>query len=216
MSKNRIGFYTIDTDYCDYLRKFDSKVPYTEPKQTRPFIGILLTVNENTYYAPLSSPKPKHLKMKDQIDFIKINSGKWGAINLNNMIPVHHSLATKVDPNHLQRTYNIQVYGNLLQNQLTWCNLNKSLIISKAEKLYYSVINNKCKIAQRCCDFSCLNKSVRNTLFSCHKLNNQFYQIKYRLFLQMDLHKEYNISLLPILAEGFFSSSVPQVGHLCR
>ena len=65
MSKNRIGFYTIDTDYCDYLRKFDSKVPYTmDSKQTRPFIGILLTVNENTYYAPLSSPKPKHLKMK--------------------------------------------------------------------------------------------------------------------------------------------------------
>ena len=111
MSKNRIGFYTIDTDYCDYLRKFDSKVPYTmDSKQTRPFIGILLTVNENTYYAPLSSPKPKHLKMKNQIDFIKINSGKWGAINLNNMIPVHHSLATKVDPNHLQRTYNIQAY----------------------------------------------------------------------------------------------------------
>ena len=162
MSKNRIGFYTIDTDYCDYLRKFDSKVPYTmDSKQTRPFIGILLTVNENTYYAPLSSPKPKHLKMKNQIDFIKINSGKWGAINLNNMIPVHHSLATKVDPNHLQRTYNIQAYGNLLQNQLTWCNLNKSLIISKAEKLYYSVINNKCKIAQRCCDFSLLEQKCQ-------------------------------------------------------
>ena len=40
-----------------------------DSKQTRPFIGILLTVNENAYYAPLSSPKPKHLKMKNQIDF---------------------------------------------------------------------------------------------------------------------------------------------------
>ena len=100
MSKNRIGFYTIDTDYCDYLRKFDSKVPYTmDSKQTRLY--------------------------------------------------------------HLQRTYNIQAYGNLLQNQLTWCNLNKSLIISKAEKLYYSIINNKCKIAQRCCDFSLLEQKCQ-------------------------------------------------------
>ena len=99
MSKNRIGFYTIDTDYCDYLRKFDSKVPYTmDSKQTRPFIGILLTVNENTYYAPLSSPKPKHLKMKNQIDFIKINSGKWGAINSKGETTVAPTLTLENNP----------------------------------------------------------------------------------------------------------------------
>lgn len=55
-------------------------------KAKRPFLGIVLTINDFSYYAPLTSPKPKHIKMKDQIDFIKINDGHWGAINLNNMI----------------------------------------------------------------------------------------------------------------------------------
>lgn len=50
--------------------------------------GILFTVNGFHYYAPLTSPKPKHLQMKNQIDFLKINQGQWGAINFNNMIPV--------------------------------------------------------------------------------------------------------------------------------
>ena len=66
------------------------------------------------------------------------------------------------------------------RNQLTWCNLNKSLIISKAEKLYYSVINNKCKIAQRCCDFSLLEQKCQEySIQFPQKPNNQSYQIKY-------------------------------------
>lgn len=42
------------------------------------------------------------------------------------------------------------------------------------------------------------------------KINSLFYQIKYHPFLQMDLYKRYNKSLLPNLAEGFFSASVPR------
>lgn len=38
------------------------------------------------YFAPLSSPKPKHLKLKSKLDFLKIDNGKLGAIN--NMLPV--------------------------------------------------------------------------------------------------------------------------------
>lgn len=33
------SLFTIDTDYCDYLRKYDSKVPYNkEDKESRPFL----------------------------------------------------------------------------------------------------------------------------------------------------------------------------------
>lgn len=49
----------------------------------------------------------------------------------------------------------------------------------------------------------------KNYIDQACKINSLFYLIKYHPFLQMDLHKEYNISLLPILAEGFFSASVP-------
>ena len=40
------------------------------------------------YFVPLSSPKEKHLKMKNTLDFLKLDNGKLGAINFNNMIPV--------------------------------------------------------------------------------------------------------------------------------
>ena len=79
----------VNAEYCNYLRKFDNKVPYNYgSKELRPFIGILFKVNDNEYFAPLTSPKIKHLKMKNTLDFLKIDDGKLGAVNFNNMIPV--------------------------------------------------------------------------------------------------------------------------------
>lgn len=156
-----LSFYTVNSDYCDYLREFDKRVPYTmESKATRPFIGILLIVNNHTYYAPLSSPKPKHQKMKNQIDFIKINQGIWGAINLNNMIPISSDLANKINPNDLNRNYDNNAYKNLLNNQLSWCNSNKKFIIKKAEQLYKTVLNGNANssLLNRCCNFKLLEQ----------------------------------------------------------
>ena len=32
----------LDSNYCDYLRQFDNKVPYNfDNKELRPFIGVL-------------------------------------------------------------------------------------------------------------------------------------------------------------------------------
>ena len=45
----------IDSKYCDYLRKFDDKVPYNAgSKELRPFIGVLFMVEDIQYFAPLS------------------------------------------------------------------------------------------------------------------------------------------------------------------
>lgn len=47
----------LDSQYCNYLRQFDKKVPYNyDKKELRPFIGVLFEVNECKYFAPLSSP----------------------------------------------------------------------------------------------------------------------------------------------------------------
>lgn len=60
----------IDSEYCNYLRLFDNKVPYNyNEKELRPFIGVLFEVNDCKYFAPLSSPKPKYLKLKSKLDF---------------------------------------------------------------------------------------------------------------------------------------------------
>lgn len=162
---NRLSFYTLDTDYCDYLRKYDNRVPYTmQQKSTRPFIGVILNVNNHKYYAPLSSPKQKHLKMKNQVDFIKIKGGYWGVINLNNMIPVIDKMATKVNPNNLHRSYDNEAYKNLLNNQLSWCNGNKNLIIQKANNLYTKITTGTApeNLLARCCDFKLLEQESQN------------------------------------------------------
>ena len=55
----------VDSKYCNYLRKFDNKVVYNAGKKDlRPFIGVLFTIENCEYFAPLSSPKLKHKLLK--------------------------------------------------------------------------------------------------------------------------------------------------------
>ena len=114
------SFYTVDAKYCSFLREADPCVPYTmERKELRPFVGIVFSINAFRYYAPLTSPKPKHRSMKNQIDFMKIKEGEWGAINFNNMIPVHESCLHKVEMKILSSDSIAEIaYKNLLSNQL--------------------------------------------------------------------------------------------------
>ena len=161
----RLSFYVVDGEYCDYLRKSDPCVPYnTDKKANRPFVGILLEVDDMHYYAPLSSPKAKHLAMKNQVDFIKIEEGKYGVINLNNMIPIHINSLTAVNlvvrPADSEEEAN---YKALLSNQLTWCNAHRGEILSKAHRLYNIVTSGRAypSLAARCCDFSLDEKNLR-------------------------------------------------------
>ena len=44
----------IDSNYCDYLRQFDSKVTYNRGiKDLRPFIGVLFVIENMEYFASL-------------------------------------------------------------------------------------------------------------------------------------------------------------------
>jgi protein AbiQ len=152
-----LSFYRVHPDYCDFLRRVDPRVPYTNAsKETRPFVGILISVNGMNYYAPLASPKPKHKAMKNNVDFIKINKGVWGVINLNNMIPVHKSCLTPVELAISDKDDKSEIdYKNLLANQLSWCNANREQILHYAERLYKLISSGKAdrKLAARCCNF---------------------------------------------------------------
>ena len=54
---------------------------------SRKYIGIILHINDIDYIAPLFSFKDKHLRMKEGLDFIKVN----------NMFPVPEGLYKYVD-----------------------------------------------------------------------------------------------------------------------
>ncbi|MCL2018173.1 MAG: type III toxin-antitoxin system ToxN/AbiQ family toxin [Oscillospiraceae bacterium] len=153
----RLSFYIANSDYCDFLREKDPCVPYTmESKSNRPFVGIVLVINGINYYAPLTSPKSKHAKMKNQADFYKIQGGQLGAINFNNMIPIHEKSLKVIDINGLpENTTEDKNYKNLLINQLSWCNANKEAILVKAKVLYQMITQGRAneKLKARCCDF---------------------------------------------------------------
>ncbi|MCL2427143.1 MAG: type III toxin-antitoxin system ToxN/AbiQ family toxin [Oscillospiraceae bacterium] len=93
-----LSLYKPNIEYCEYLRTHDPRIAkVSDDKKRRPFIGVLLIVNEMHYLAPMTTPKPKHKKMKNQIDFLKINGGEYGAINFNNMMPVSEPFFDKID-----------------------------------------------------------------------------------------------------------------------
>lgn len=158
----------IDCNYCDYLREFDNRVPYNKnEKELRPFIGILFTIKDCEYFAPLSSPKPKHLKMKNTIDFFKIDKGILGAVNFNNMIPVKENNYKVINLNKKTLTLSENKYQELLRDQLNWLNENYIQVKNKSSKLYNLYINNKLSenIKARCCNFKLLEDK-------CNQYNN--------------------------------------------
>ena len=146
----------VDYRYCNYLRQFDNKVSYNAgTKEMRPFIGILFTVDKYEYFAPLSSPKIKHIHMKNNIDVIKIDNGNYGVVNFNNMIPVgsnnYELFNLKAVP---KNTYELK-WQNLLKTQLLWLNKNIKIVKGKAMKLYEMYRNDTLpeRIKLRCCNF---------------------------------------------------------------
>ena len=153
-------FYHIKEDFITYLRQFDTKVAENK-NQTRPYVGIVLEVNSVKYYAPFSSPKPKHKKMKNGKDFRKINNGLYGAINFNNMIPVSDSALIEIDIANIADVK----YRRLLQNQYNSIKADEKGILKTAENLRKLIFDAETNlsahdkvITQRCCDLVLLEE----------------------------------------------------------
>lgn len=155
-----LKFYTLDNKYNNYLKSFDRNVMSNYNTNTeRPYVGLLFKIKNFNYYAPMTSPKPKHLTMKNMLDFEKIDNGLYGAINLNNMIPVRQKVLSYID---IDSITDIQ-YKNLLNNQFRWISKNNERIIDKANKLYDFFVSNTLNnsIKNRCCNFTLLEEKCK-------------------------------------------------------
>lgn len=153
-------FYHITDGYIDFLRSFDEKVALNK-KETRPYVGVVLELEGIKYYAPFTSPKTKHQKMKNGKDFRKINNGRYGAINFNNMIPVLDSEVILIDIENLPD----QKYKRLLQNQYKSIKADIQGIQRTAERLRKLVLMDDDKLSNydriiksRCCNLSLLEE----------------------------------------------------------
>jgi len=158
---NSLKIVRIDTNYCNFLRKFEPKVPYNfNKKDIRPFVGVLFIVNNYMYFAPLSSPKEKHLKIKGNVDLLKLDEGKLGVINFNNMIPVTKNNIINIDLNKRGTSEEEVKYNKLLREQLLWLNRNDEKLYGRSRKLYDKYISGKLhkSVMTRCCNFPLLEE----------------------------------------------------------
>ena len=166
MSKMSKSFKIIKVDYnyCNYLRKYDNRVSYNAGiKELRPFIGVLFTVEDKEYFAPLSSPKEKHRNLKNTLDLIKIDNGDLGVINFNNMIPVTNNNYILFDLYGESNSESERKRKELLKSQLLWLNKNNKIIRNKAIKLYtlYKEERLPKNVRDRCCNFILLEEKSK-------------------------------------------------------
>ena len=154
---------TINQTYTDYLRQFDNRVSNNiDVFYVRPYIGILFSVQNKQYFAPLtSSGKGKKLKdhpKKESTTFFPIDNCKLGGINLNNMIPVVAGVYTPYDianePNIKKKI--------LFQKQVIFLRKHEKHIIEKAKKLYNLKISGKLysNYDQVTCNFKLLEEKA--------------------------------------------------------
>lgn len=155
MAEQMIKLIYVDSKYIKYLYNFDKRVMYNKG-QKRPYIGVLFSIRGHKFYAPLTHPKEKFKTMKNDVDFMRIEGGTLGAINFNNMIPVHDTAILPID---ISAVTDVK-YRFLLINQIRFFNKNEISILNKASKLYNSYKHNLLRpsVKERCCDFLNLEK----------------------------------------------------------
>ena len=127
LKMKKLNFYTIDDNYIEYLSEFDKHIAYNK-NQNRPYIGIVITIDNHYYFAPLFSPKQKHKTYKSNLSFFKIinpkNKNNLGIIRFSNMIPVPLECVNLLDIKN--KSYG---YKRLLSEQYSYINKtnNKTL-----------------------------------------------------------------------------------------
>lgn len=152
-----IKLYQIENEYIDYLVPYAKHLFHNKKvgqQNDRKYIGIVLKVNNFDYFAPLSSFKPKHSRMHEMIDFIKVK--EYAVINLNNMFPVPLSECTYVDIGK-EKDKN---YRALLTAEYRYIKSIQAKIRKNALNIYIHKVENgnSTGLAKRCNDFMLLEK----------------------------------------------------------
>ena len=101
--------------------------------------------------------------MKNNLDVVKIDGGRYGVVNFNNMIPVTANNYELFDLNSTPSdTYELK-RQNLLKSQLLWLNKNIKSVKHKAFSLYEKYKNGRLdeRIKLRCCDFILLEEKCK-------------------------------------------------------
>ena len=157
---DNIKLFEIDARYVNYLSSFAQHLFHNKQagqSNERKYIGVILTVNDMDYFAPLSSFKLKHVHMQETLDFIKVRN--YAVININNMFPVPDGLAIYVD---ISKERNPK-YKSLLLAEYRIIKSMQEKIRKNAQLVYKHKVENgnSTALAKRCNDFQLLETACK-------------------------------------------------------
>ena len=158
-----LSFYKINETYMESLQIIDPDVRVsTGDKRTRPYVGIVLTIHDRLFFAPLSSPakfpstldsnalqiaKAKKSNIEKRRISIKVISNKQVHlcnVIIGKIIPVPKSQITEISINDLLASAisSEKKYGDLLQKEYYSINAMKDTIYDKALRFYTKSVFN--------------------------------------------------------------------------
>ena len=154
-----LNFYTVDLDYVTFLKTSEkskrgfSRIPdmdYGDLRKPKFLCGIVLQINEQNYYVPVTSYK----EQKPDNFLIRAADGQVvSSLRFNYMFPVPSDLVTerRID------TEPDRAYRALLAQELRYCIKNQDQIRKLAERTYKRVLLGKNPgLVANSCDFSLL------------------------------------------------------------
>lgn len=174
----KLNIWTLSKEYVDEMSTIDSSVQYPKPNNghTRPYVGIVLTIFNFLYFAPLTHQGQKWYGYEDHV---LIEKGKFGSIKLNKMIPIYNiykdELLTPISIDLLLNSNNAWEFnrGKILSKE--WRFINKpdvvKQILTKAANVYFNW-NSLTKKQEYHCNFQKLEYFAINWKFIYYKLVN--------------------------------------------
>jgi len=152
-----LKFYEVDGEYIKYLRENgDQKIQNIEyEKHKKFFCGIVLTINNFNYFAPVSSYNKKvhtsFLIMDKDRETKKLKA--ISSLRFSFMFPCPIEYLSQKDFSKEDEKYKI-----LLRKELHYCNTNREKIKKMANEVYKLGVNEKNRQKFNICDFKKLEE----------------------------------------------------------
>lgn len=163
-----LNFYNVDTDYIDYLKKYEEKyrgftrVPNVNyhSGNNKFFYGAVLTVNDIDYFVPVSS----NTKVKQDDILIVVKDKKnpnYGTLRFAYMLPIPKNCIHLL----IRDDLNDQFRAERIRKELAFCRKNRNKILRQAKRTYDRIVGNVSEVlCHNSCDFKLLEKAYSEYL----------------------------------------------------
>lgn len=153
-----LKFYEVDSEYIKYLKENgDEKIPNIEYKKHKKFFcGIVLTINNFNYFAPVSSYNKKvhtsFLIMDKDKETKKLKA--ISSLRFSFMFPCPIEYLSQKDFSKED-----EKYRNLLRKELRYCNKNREKIKKLANEVYKLGLKEETRKKFNICNFKKLEET---------------------------------------------------------